>query len=210
MAWDLRGNMDEEIERAVLLKTLTPQQVDQLFPPYPADHPVIVNKLERQFGKHRSSRCKLPLDRNIPSETLEALSQNVSSAGPGARPGGHGDRIQLLGHFGETDRHRHADPCERSTSCASRCHRSGTRWTCIACRRATACPYDVAGFSFAGVPGVIIGHNADIAWGFTNTGPDVMDLFIEKVNPDNPNQYEVGRQMGGLPNAHGDYQCGRR
>src|SRR5512143_2360883 len=45
MAWDLRGNMSEEIERAVLLKTLTPKQIDQLFPPYPADHPVIVNKI---------------------------------------------------------------------------------------------------------------------------------------------------------------------
>jgi len=53
------------------------------------------------------------------------------------------------------------------------------------------CPYDVAGFSFAGVPGVVIGHNANIAWGFTNVGPDVQDLYIEKINPDNPNQYEV-------------------
>jgi len=41
------------------------------------------------------------------------------------------------------------------------------------------------------MPGIVIGHNADIAWGFTNVGPDVMDLFIERVNPDNPNQYEV-------------------
>ena len=45
MAWDLRGNMGEEIRHAVLLKTLTPQQIDQLFPPYPSDHPIIVNKL---------------------------------------------------------------------------------------------------------------------------------------------------------------------
>ncbi|MBE3118416.1 MAG: penicillin acylase family protein, partial [Candidatus Atribacteria bacterium] len=57
-----------------------------------------------------------------------------------------------------------------------------------------ACPYEVAGFSFAGVPGVVIGHNQNIAWGFTNTGPDVMDLFIEKINPDNPNQYEYNGQ----------------
>ena len=57
-----------------------------------------------------------------------------------------------------------------------------------------ACPYEVAGFSFAGVPGVVIGHNQDIAWGFTNTGPDVMDLYIEKINPDNPNQYEFNGQ----------------
>ena len=53
------------------------------------------------------------------------------------------------------------------------------------------CPYEVGGFSFAGVPGVIIGHNDKIAWGFTNTGPDVMDLFIEKVNPANLNQYQM-------------------
>jgi penicillin amidase len=57
--------------------------------------------------------------------------------------------------------------------------------------KSDACPINVAGFSFAGVPGVIIGHNDRIAWGFTNVGPDVMDLFIEKVNPENPNQYEV-------------------
>jgi penicillin amidase len=37
---------------------------------------------------------------------------------------------------------------------------------------------------------VIIGHNDRIAWGFTNVGPDVMDLYIEKINPANPNQYE--------------------
>jgi penicillin G amidase len=38
---------------------------------------------------------------------------------------------------------------------------------------------------------VIIGHNDKVAWGFTNVGPDVMDLYIEKVNPENPDQYEV-------------------
>jgi penicillin amidase len=46
MAWDLRGNMGEEIERAVLLKTLTPEQVMELFPAYPQDHPVIVNEMK--------------------------------------------------------------------------------------------------------------------------------------------------------------------
>src|SRR5690606_15756320 len=49
---------------------------------------------------------------------------------------------------------------------------------------------DVGGFSFAGVPGIIIGHNNRIAWGYTDIGPDVMDLYILKLNPDNPNQYE--------------------
>jgi penicillin amidase len=52
------------------------------------------------------------------------------------------------------------------------------------------CPYNVVGASFASAPGVIIGHNDDIAWGVTNLGPDVQDLFIERLNPENPNQYE--------------------
>jgi penicillin amidase len=42
--------------------------------------------------------------------------------------------------------------------------------------------------------GIIIGHSDRIAWGVTNVEPDVMDLYIEKINPDNPNQYEVNGQ----------------
>ena len=49
---------------------------------------------------------------------------------------------------------------------------------------------DVVGLSFAGTPGVVIGHNEKISWGVTNSGPDVLDLFVEKVNPDNADQYE--------------------
>ena len=49
----------------------------------------------------------------------------------------------------------------------------------------------VAGVSTAGLPGVILGHNDRIAWGFTNVGPDVQDLYIEKFNPDNPKQYQT-------------------
>lgn len=48
---------------------------------------------------------------------------------------------------------------------------------------------NVSGVSLPGSPGVIIGHNDRIAWGMTNTGPDVQDLYIEKFNPANPNQY---------------------
>ena len=49
----------------------------------------------------------------------------------------------------------------------------------------------VAGVSSAGLPGVVIGHNDRIAWGFTNVGPDIQDLYIEKFNPDNPKQYQT-------------------
>src|SRR5829696_100385 len=49
----------------------------------------------------------------------------------------------------------------------------------------------VAGVGTAGIPGVIIGHNDHIAWGFTNVGPDVQDLYIEKFSPDNLKQYQT-------------------
>jgi penicillin amidase len=52
-----------------------------------------------------------------------------------------------------------------------------------------ACPYDVAGVSFPSAPGIILGHNGRIAWGATNTGPDVQDLFVETVDPANPASY---------------------
>ncbi|MEL3971223.1 penicillin acylase family protein [Rossellomorea oryzaecorticis] len=39
---------------------------------------------------------------------------------------------------------------------------------------------NVSGVIFAGIPGIILGHNEKIAWGVTNTGPDVQDLYIEK------------------------------
>jgi len=51
-------------------------------------------------------------------------------------------------------------------------------------------PLDVAGFAFSASPAVIIGHNNFIAWGVTNVGPDVLDLYQIRVNPDNPLQYE--------------------
>jgi penicillin amidase len=54
------------------------------------------------------------------------------------------------------------------------------------------CPYDVAGVSFPGVPGVVLGHNARIAWGATNVGPDVEDLVIETVDPSDPGRYLHG------------------
>lgn len=49
--------------------------------------------------------------------------------------------------------------------------------------------FNVSGVIFAGVPGIIIGHNQSIAWGVTNVGPDVQDLYIEKRNPNDPNEF---------------------
>ncbi|MFC7442778.1 penicillin acylase family protein [Laceyella putida] len=47
----------------------------------------------------------------------------------------------------------------------------------------------VSGVIFAGIPGIILGHNETIAWGVTNLGPDVEDLYIEKRNPEQPTRF---------------------
>jgi penicillin amidase len=47
----------------------------------------------------------------------------------------------------------------------------------------------VAGVSAAGLPGVVIGHNDHIAWGFTNVNPDVQDVYAEKFDDTNPHRY---------------------
>lgn len=41
---------------------------------------------------------------------------------------------------------------------------------------------DVIGVTIPGVPFVIIGHNARVAWGFTNSGADVQDLYVERLD----------------------------
>jgi penicillin amidase len=48
---------------------------------------------------------------------------------------------------------------------------------------------DASGVSLPGMPAVIVGHNERIAWGMTNTGPDVQDLYAETFNPAAPNKY---------------------
>ncbi|HTZ49549.1 MAG TPA: penicillin acylase family protein [Verrucomicrobiae bacterium] len=55
----------------------------------------------------------------------------------------------------------------------------------------TAPGWNVKGFALPGAPLVVVGHNDRIAWGFTNNGADVLDLYIEKFNPENPDEYKV-------------------
>jgi penicillin amidase len=49
----------------------------------------------------------------------------------------------------------------------------------------------VAGVTAPGLPGVVLGHNEHIAWGFTNVGPDVQDVYLEKFDPNNPQRYQT-------------------
>ncbi len=48
---------------------------------------------------------------------------------------------------------------------------------------------NVIGGTLPGIPGVVLGRTDQYAWTFTNTGPDVQDLYIEQIDPKNPSMY---------------------
>jgi len=189
MAWDLGGNMDNEIERAILLKTLTPEQVNELFPPYPQDHPVIVPVIgEGNTSVQLPEKTSAYFD--MPTESLTTLQRNIALLENVLGPRGDGigsNSWAVSGELTTTGMPLFANDMHLAKRMPSIWYQNA-----LHCRPKTeACPLEVTGFSFVTVPGVVAGHNDQLAWGFTNVGPDVMDLYIEKVNPDNPNQYEV-------------------
>jgi penicillin amidase len=48
---------------------------------------------------------------------------------------------------------------------------------------------NIIGMGFAGIPGVLIGHNDNLAWTTTSGLTDMEDVFVEKLNPANRYQY---------------------
>ncbi len=49
--------------------------------------------------------------------------------------------------------------------------------------------FEIVGATLPGLPFPLLGRTRNLAWGFTNTGPDVQDLFIERLDPDDPTRY---------------------
>ncbi len=194
MAWDLRGNLGAEIERAILLKTLTLDQVNTLFPPYPEDHPTAVDSnwnsaTSQKTNPLSSLSMEKQLTGVIPfsqlakvSDKLRTLDDVLGKSGPAI---GSNNWV-VSGDKTVTGKPLLANDPHLGIQMPSIWYQIGLHCA----PQSDACPFEVAGFSFAGVPGVVIGHNAKVAWAFTNTGPDVMDLFVEKINPANPDQYE--------------------
>jgi penicillin amidase len=185
MAWDLRGNMMEEIARSFLLDDFTPAQVDMFYPPYPDDHPVIVgNSAPRVTGPGLDP---LPLE---VFQTIGRTAHNAAlldSATGGSGVGIGSNSWVIAPERSTTGAAILANDPHLGIRMPSIWYQVGLH--CVPLN--AACPFDVAGFSFAGMPGVIIGHNDRVAWGLTNLGPDVVDLYVERINPSNPFQYEV-------------------
>ncbi len=191
MAWDLRANLDSEIERAQLLKTLPRNQLEFLYPEYPADHPLIVPGFSPSGEKSTSQESGGQAGDDLVRLLAPLLGEvSTSAAALDQLTGGGFESIgsnswAVSGDLTDTGKPYLANDPHLGSQMPSIWYEVGLH--CL--EKTELCQLDVAGFSFAGVPGIIIGHNDRIAWGFTNVGPDVMDLYIEKINPENPNLY---------------------
>ncbi|NJC63334.1 penicillin acylase family protein [Planosporangium flavigriseum] len=189
MAWDLRGNMGQEIERAALLGAgLSRTQVEQLYPAYPFDR-----------------NAPIVSGGSVTAGTFTATG--ASSAAAGAGGGTALSEAPLAAVLTPLGRDLKNLPALLGTNGAGI---GSNSWVIAGSRTATGkpilandphlgpsmpaiwfqiglhcdCGLNVEGFSFSGLPGVVIGHNDRVAWGFTNLGPDVTDLYLEKVDGD--------------------------
>lgn len=200
MAWDLRGNMQDEIDRALMTSRLDPQQIKDLYPDYPYSR----NKAIVQEGQYDD------VTRTFQQGGATSGSGTPTGTGTGTTSSSAGSAVtsQLAGLYNVLDdvptavgvngqgigsnswvvggqytisgKPLLANDPHLSASLPSVWYQMGLHCTTVSSK----CQYDVTGYTFAGMPGVIIGHNADIAWGMTNSGVDVTDLYLEKLSGD--------------------------
>ncbi|WP_370618002.1 penicillin acylase family protein [Mumia sp. Pv 4-285] len=210
MAWDLRSNMSDEIDRVLATEKLSESQVDALYPGFPfRRHDPIVTKgtvVDGAFDQSAGQRRNADTDRaSADPDSADAIkgADERDSVGLGAASlrdvigsmrgvaGVAAGLPTLLGFGDGTGSNSWAVSGDRSAtgkpllandphlapSAPGVWHQMG-----LHCRTVSEeCPFDVAGFTFSGMPGVVIGHNGDIAWGLTTMYADVTDLYVERI-----------------------------
>lgn len=192
MAWDLRGNMKEEIDRSLMTSRFTPAQIAQLYPAYPykRNKPIVeggaVDPASKRFTPGGSTNAAPAGPGGVTAglqSQLSSLSKTMDEVPALLGPNGNGigsNSWVVSGAHTTTGKPLLANDPHLAPQMPSLWYQMG-----LHCRTTSAkCNYDASGFTFSGMPGVVIGHNQDISWGMTNLGADVTDLYLEKVNAD--------------------------
>ena len=203
MAWDLVGNLDQEVDRARLGAILPDARVAELYPSYPYDrHQPIV-----QGGSTEGSTWVPPVAEPPSAPASSPAAATASAATMPQSPSAaldavYADTAQALGSLDGVLGPAGSEIGSNSWVVSGKLTESGLPLLAndphldpalpsvwyqmnLRCRAVTPeCPYDVGGYTFAGFPGVIIGHTSQIAWGFTNLDPDVSDLYVERIHGD--------------------------
>ncbi|MCD6640839.1 MAG: penicillin acylase family protein [Nocardioides sp.] len=190
MAWDLRGNMEDEVDRVLLSLDHDVEQIEQLHPAYDYDaHPPIVTGggvVDGVFEQNASGNAtRNPTRPAWPAAAVPAFAQVKERMAAVPELLGRGDGIGSNSWVVDGDHSATGAPLLANDPHLGISQPGIWVQMGLHCTKASAdCTLDSSGFTFSGVPGVIIGHNADIAWGFTNLGPDVTDLFLEQTDGD--------------------------
>lgn len=175
MAWDLGGNWSGELLRLRLALRLPVQRIHEVLPPYPGERPLVTTDYAALYRG-------LGLD-GQPTRTaaLEALDALERAAPPSGVEGAGSNNWVVAGSHTTTGRPLLAnDPHLKLTTPAL--------WYFA---RLEAPGLKVAGATMPGLPLVVLGQNEHVAWGFTNTNPDVQDLYLERLNPDDASQVQT-------------------
>ena len=193
LAWDLRGNMGDEIYRAVMSASMGIPATEELFPPYPYERnrpiveigAVVDGRFDQEAmaasGSAPRAAMRTSYQRALPAlasvgAATESLEELLGPSGPGIGS----NSWAVAGEKTDTGQPLLANDPHLAPAMPSLWYQSA-----LHCRvPSDACDYDVSGWTMAGLPGVFIGHNASIAWGFTNLGPDVTDLVLHQVQGD--------------------------
>lgn len=192
MAWNLTDTMWNDLERASILEAVGPEMLASYTPPYPYDDPSKPEILDE---------ADLPLtDASLSAQAPASTSAPVSPRMAGGVTG----TLAWLGFSAANDPSIGSNNwvatgtmTESGQALLANDPHLGIQMPAIwyeiglHCLPVTeACPYDVAGMALPSAPGIISGHNNRVAWGVTNVGADVQDLYRITVNPDNPLQYQ--------------------
>ena len=168
MAWDLGGNWTTELLRLRLALQMPVARIDVLLPPYPGDAPLVTADYAALFRG-------LKLDAGDRATAWQSLPD---IAPPSGVEGVGSNNWVLAGSRTTTGRPLLANDPHLKLS-------TPALWYFA---RLQAPGLKVAGATIPGLPLVVLGQNEHIAWGFTNTGPDVQDLYIEQLDPGDPTQ----------------------
>ena len=160
MALRLSENWRDELSRARLAGRFAPEQIAELWPSYPADAPVT---LERLSGL---------IDRSVTEQLANILP-------PWLRPTGASNAWVLDGRRSSTG----------SPILANDPHLPLEAPGVWYLARLEAPGISLAGATAPGTPFMLLGHNQHVAWGLTTTHSDTQDFFIERIAPENPDHY---------------------
>ncbi len=177
MALDLGGNWHKELDRLEMSQFLSTKQIWEVLPPYAGSEPVSnldfakmyqdINVFNPDSGKREQKSKKLP---------ATDLSQGDV---PGGREGIGSNNWALSGKLTASGKPLLANDPHLGLSAPA-------IWYFA---HLDAPGMNVIGATLPGIPAVVLGRTDQFAWSFTNTGPDVQDLYIEQLDPKNPGVY---------------------